>query len=147
MRCESILIICCILLGVFMAGCVRNEGASSSVAGSDLLHHHFVLVSVDGKAAPMAGEQKPFLEFGEGFRVFGKICNNFNGQAVLKSGVLKADQVASTLMLCPDDSLNALETQFHQALQQGLKVQLQNTILTLRGEGHTYTYELKDLVQ
>lgn len=85
------------IIGVLLAGCsgMNQSGNnmnpvtnSSHVTESDLLHHNFVLVSVDGK--PPVKTPEPNIEFGENMHISGAMCNRFMGQGELKDGILTA---------------------------------------------------------
>lgn len=117
-----------------------------ALSEKDLLHHRFVLKTADG-VDYSTKERVPTLEFNEGFRVSGGICNRFTGQAKLEGSVLTVKQMASTKMLCVDQALNALETTFAVMLDKGVAVTLADNVLTLSGDGHVLVYELRDLVQ
>lgn len=111
-----------------------------------LIHHRFVLTGIDG--APFTpGERVPELSFNEGFRIAAGICNRFTGQAELDGGVLKAGQMASTKMLCVDETLNALENRFAVMLRSGARVDFDGRILTLTQDGASLEWKLQDLVQ
>lgn len=108
----------------------------------------FVLREVDGEAFAAEAGRQPFIEFGNpetGLRVTGSACNNFMGEGRLDGGVLTLDNAASTMMLCVDPKLSDFERDFHQALREGVAVELSGDTLTLRGDGKTFTYVEEDI--
>ena len=130
----------CIAL-VLAAGCA----AGKTLTQADLLHRRFVLESVDGK--PFTHERAPDIEFGEGFRVYGAVCNRYTGQGELKNDVLFVKQMASTKMLCADGTLNTLEQDFARMLQDGATVEFADNTLTLRQGGRVLVYKARDWVR
>lgn len=122
------------------------EEKAPSIGQADLLHHRFVLKSVDG--VDYSGKERvPDLAFNEGFRISGGICNRFMGQASLDGNLLFAKNMASTKMMCVDQDLNALEGFFPLMLEKGAAIRLEGKTLTLSGDGHVLVYELRDWVQ
>lgn len=108
-------------------------GDSSGLTKEFLTHQKFVLVQVN--EADYVAEQDlptPTLEFGDDFRVSGRICNNFNGPGELQNDVLSVRAVASTRMLCPDSNLTQLETRFFQMLESGVTLSMDGDRLHLR---------------
>lgn len=127
---------------VAVAGCANGK----TPAQSDLLHRRYVLETVDGK--PFAAtERTPDIAFGEGFRVFGGICNRYTGQGELSGNVLTVKQMASTKMLCAEDELNDFEYRFAQMLMAGAVMDLSGDRLTLTQGGHTLVYRFRDRVK
>ena len=134
------LIIFGIAFCLVVTGCMEAKGPNKS----DLLHRNFEIISVDGKIFSDTMSRKPNLEFNEGFRISGGICNRFTAQAELKDSVLFARQMASTKMFCPDPELNTLESTFATMLMEGATITLDGNTLTLRQSGHTLVYTLRD---
>lgn len=126
-----------------------NTGGTSSVSEQDLLHHNFVLVSVDGKE--FKSSKTPNLEFNEGFRMAGSACNRLLGQAKLANNTLVVEQMVSTKMLCFETELNELEYLLSNMLQAGVNITLSgestNKMLTLKQGTHTLVYKLQDFVK
>lgn len=148
---KNILFIVVLWLGLTMAGagCGEQVGPRSQApALEDLLHHNYVLISVDGQA--YANKQRlPSIAFNEGFRVSGAVCNRFMGQGELTDGVLYVKNVASTKMICMadgDGGLDQLEYLVHDMLQKGAALALEGRRLTLSQGGHTLVYVLSDPV-
>lgn len=67
-------------------------------------------------------------------RIFGNAgCNGYTGTYTYSKGILSAPNLASTMMMCPDENQ---EGQFHEVLGKPNKVSLaNNTILTLSNNG------------
>lgn len=141
------------LVTLAVSGCLGDENTADqsgkTVTKEDLLHRNFVLTSIDGKdfVAKHPQPMTPNIEFNEGFRISGATCNRFMGQAELNNGVLSVKQLAGTMMMCVDPTLNQLETTFAQMLQAGADISLVDQNLTLRQGGHVLVYKLKDYVQ
>lgn len=116
--------------------------AATSVIQADLLQRYFVLRSVNGQDYTHK-ERVPDLEFGEGFRVFGQMCNRYTGQAALEDGKLFVRQMASTKMLCPDTKLNQLEDAFAQMVHAGADLAFDGSTLTLVGNNLEMLFDLR----
>lgn len=141
------------IISALLAGCGMNQSGNhtindvkngSNVTESDLLHHNFVLVSVDGKQPTKT--PGPNIEFGEKMHISGAMCNRFMGQGELKEGVLTAKGLASTRMLCSDEQLNQWDSLIGDVLHSGVKVTLNQGQLTMSNNAHTLVYQLKDWV-
>lgn len=137
------------LASVLLAGCGMNQAdrQSKNVVESDLLHHHFVLQSVDGLAADAKQGSGPNIEFGEKMHLSGAMCNRFFGQGQLENGVLTVKNLASTRMMCADPQLNQWDQTLNAVLANGAEVSLNGQQLTLSGGDHLLVYRLKDWVQ
>lgn len=147
-RCKIFL---CMLAAGLATGCSAEEmkaqpPAGASVTKEQLLHHNFVLTSIDGKAFT-GKEQVPSIEFNEGFHVSGGVCNRFMGQGTLENGVLRIEKMASTMMMCPDQKLNELESTFAAMMGAGAAISLEGKVLTLKEGNRTLVYTLKDYVK
>ncbi|MGO1246197.1 MAG: META domain-containing protein [Oceanisphaera sp.] len=113
-----------------------------NVVDSDLKHHHWNLVAIDG--APIDTDIKSDLEIAEHFSINGLAgCNRFFGSASLEKNHIKAEPLASTKMAC-SPAEQAVETAVLQTLGSGAKVDNQGQTLTLIGDQHTLTYDLAD---
>src|SRR5690554_7346966 len=114
----------------------------SVVTKTDLQHHHWNLVSIDGVKIDL--DLNSDLEIGEYFIINGQAgCNRYFGEAELENGVLKATQLGNTMMACIE-STQKVETPVLKTLIQGAKVINKGKKLTLQGEEHTLVYELAD---
>ena len=120
--------------------------SSRPLVAEDLLHRRFVLVSVDGKDFVVEKPaERPDLEFNEGFQIAGHVCNRFFGPAELRDGKLRAENLASTLMMCFKTELNELERLLFAMLRDGVDVSLgADGSLTLRQGEHALVYEKAD---
>ena len=111
----------------------------------ELLHHNFYLTSVNGQPYPTSA-QSPRIEFNEGFRVSGQICNTFSGFGELTDNILVVKEMVSTKMFCADPNLNNLENLLTTLLQEGVTIQKQTTTLTLSRGSDVLGFTLRDWV-
>ncbi|MEE8728593.1 MAG: heat shock protein HslJ [Rahnella inusitata] len=125
-----------------LGACSMNQ--NTAVKQTDLQHHRFELLSVDGQTVPAAQGRIPEIEFGEKMHVSGKMCNNFFGQGELQNSVLTVKGLASTRMLCSDENLNKWDQVIGEVLNNGAALNLQDHKLTLTQGKHTLVYRLKD---
>jgi heat shock protein HslJ len=128
-------------LPLLLTACGASKSAFKGAAPveSDLLARRFVLQSVSG--VPFnAGERRPEIEFNEGMSVSGQVCNRFIGKGIYEKGVLTVPNMAMTMMLCVDDTLNQLEGAFAAMLREGVRVDLQKNVLTLSDGKTTLLY-------
>lgn len=134
---------CALCLGMVLtaAGCAGCK----TLAPKDLENRRFVLASVDGKPFKTA-LNTPDIQFGEGFRVSGGMCNRYMGQGKLVGNVLTVSPMASTRMLCPDDELDKLETLFGRMLEQGAEVSFDGNTLSLKQGGNTLVFTAGDWI-
>lgn len=133
---------------MLLAGCgmSENKPVNNTLSESDLMHHNFVLQSVDGVAANAQQGKGPSIEFGEKLRVSGSMCNRFFGNGQLDNGVLTVKDLATTRMMCSDPLRNQWDQIIGSVLHNGAKVSLQQQQLTLSDGNHTLIYTLKDWV-
>ncbi|MFI8417047.1 heat shock protein HslJ [Serratia sp. NPDC078593] len=136
------------LATMLLAGCgmSQNKPVNNKVSESDLIHHNFVLQSVDGIAANAQQGKGPSIEFGEKLHVSGSMCNRFFGNGQLDNGVLTVKGLATTRMMCSDPQRNQWDQIIGSVLHNGAKVSLQQQQLTLSDGNHTLIYTLKDWV-
>ncbi|MDL2271577.1 META domain-containing protein [Desulfovibrio sp. OttesenSCG-928-I05] len=128
-----------------VSACGASRQSTPMIEVSDLLHHRFIIESVNG--VPFTSEfRTPAIEFNEGMLLTGQICNNFRGKGVLKDGVLTMDQAAATMMLCPDPALNDLERSLFKMLHEGVNIQREGEKLTLQRDDKTLVFTLRDYV-
>ncbi len=120
---------------------------SNPVGEADLLHHRFVLVSMNGAPLPPTEMEKPYIEFNEGMRVSGRACNQFRGPGKLENGVLTVPNMATTRMFCLVPELNALDTLLAAMLEKGATLSLSGDELTLSNGGDVLVYSLSDWVR
>jgi heat shock protein HslJ len=118
-----------------------------------LAHHDFILHSFDGRELPEkepdgAARAWPSLSFGQWPEVTGRLCNLFRGQAEgTAEGRLKI-LAAVTRMMCLEESLNQMESVFHQIMSQGAEFSLSpdGRVLTISGDDHVLVFHLRDYV-
>ncbi|MDC6110951.1 heat shock protein HslJ [Serratia rubidaea] len=135
------------LASTLLAGCAGGTPAGKPVQESDLLHHNFVLQSVDGVAANAQQGRGPSIEFGEKMHISGSMCNRFFGNGQLDNGVLTVKNLATTRMMCSDPQRNQWDQIIGSVLNNGARVTLAAQQLTLSDGQHTLVYTLKDWVQ
>ncbi len=121
---------------------IACKNTAEPIDSKALLQHSFELAMVDGKA--LSVEKIPHIQFNDGMRVSGIICNNFMGQGELANNTLTVAQMATTNMMCPDPKLNELEFKMSEMLMNGATISLNNNVLTLEGSGLTMTFNLRD---
>ena len=134
------------LAGLFLfSGCCTAITQKNQTVSKDmLLHHNFILQSVDG--VPFKNERViPSLAFNEGMNISGSMCNRFRGQSTLENNILKA-RMASTMMMCIEEKLNQYEHLLYKMLEEGVELEYSGDILTLRQDGHIFVYKLRDFV-
>ena len=141
MKIKTMLTVLSVLALLSLGAC---KGENKQVESKDLLHRNFELVSIDDKT--FTGEKVPNLEFNEGMRISGAICNRYVGQAELQNNTLTAPNMASTKMICNDKVLDELESSMSRMLVSGAKVTLQGNVLTLEDSEQKLTFHLKDAV-
>lgn len=126
------------LTGIYSTACagVPDQG--------ELVHHNFILTEVNGIV--FTGERIPNIQFGEGLKVSGAVCNNYMGQGELIGDKLFVRGLASTKMLCPDQALNELEFAFGNMLMDGATISYSVNTLILVGDGYRLKFKLQDLV-
>ena len=141
MKIKTILTAFGVLALLSLAACQSDD--SKPLEAKDLLHHNFVLVSIDDK--PFSGDKAPSIEFNENFHVSGAICNRYVGKGELQNNTLTVPNMASTKMIC-NNELDDLEGSMSKMLVNGAKVTLQGNILTLEDSEQKLTFHLKDAV-
>lgn len=137
---------------LLVSACSQGGGISQdsqAVTAKDLQHHNFVLTAIDGKAyATKKNAMSPNIAFGEKMNISGSMCNNYFGQGQLKNGVLTGKGIGMTRKFCSNNTLNQLDQQISQLLDDGAKVTLTNNgqNLTLSNDKTTLEFKLKDYV-
>lgn len=124
----------------------QPQEPAAALTEKDLLHRRFTLKTMNGKDYSQK-ERVPDLEFLEGFRVSGGWCNRFSGLGKLADGVLSADKMVSTKMMCVDEDMNRMDFLFPQMLQKGARIRLENNVLTISGDDLELVYEASDWKQ
>lgn len=93
----------------------------------------WILKSLNGQ--PIKGKTPTMNIDASEKRIFGNGgCNGYTGTYTYAKGILSAPNLASTMMMCPDENM---ESQFHAVLGQPNKVSLVNGVLTLKNNGKT----------
>ncbi len=131
-----------VLALLMMAGCTGHE----AVTRENLMHHHWVLTSVDQKAVPdkTAGQAQPDLEIGENLTVNGATgCNRYWGQGVLNGSQFKVQRLSSTRRAC-HAPYNSIEQTLTSVLSSGAEMTLTKDALTLKNDQHTLVFALRD---
>ncbi|MCD8138188.1 MAG: META domain-containing protein [Planctomycetaceae bacterium] len=132
--------------GVFailvVAALAVGMGMAQAADPDTVIGHQYALTSVDGEA--FASERDVFIEFGENYFITGRVCNAFRAPAAYSNGILKSEAIASTRMLCPDQGLSRLETNFLQSLQAGVSAVRHGDRLQLRRDASVWEFTLAD---
>ncbi|ENY72356.1 META domain-containing protein [Aeromonas diversa] len=111
---------------------------------SDLMHHHWVLESLDGRPVQAERGQEPDLEIGENFTVNGIAgCNRYFGMGNLEAGRFWVTSMGNTEMACLEP-LGEIEQAVLLTLQEGASLTLTPEALHLAGKRHTLRYRLED---
>lgn len=140
------LTLCLLAATMMLAGCVSSGTKKVTVQKEQLVHHRFVLETVNGQDVP-PGVKAPELSFNEDMHISGSMCNQFTGKGSLSEGVLKAKKVAMTKKLCTDPQLNQLDATLSKMLHNGAQVDLTADQLTLADDSDSLIFKLADLVQ
>ncbi|KXF81746.1 META domain-containing protein [Enterovibrio coralii] len=133
-----------------LAGCSTGSslmGDSMEVSQANMQHHNWTLVSIDGQPLNLPeGFAAPNLEIGESFTANGHAgCNRYFGQAELKDGQFRIDNMATTMMACPEPAM-AVEGVMTNVLGNWSEVTLEKQTLELQNGEHTLSFQLRDWV-
>lgn len=128
-------------LSLVLAGCARD--GKVSVTADELMHHRFVLESVNGKPVT-PGENPPELNFGEKMHLSGIMCNRFSGEGKVSDGALTAKNLVMTRMMCADPQRNMLDHTFSEMMNKGAQADLTETQLTLTTAEQTLIFKQAD---
>ncbi|BCU55556.1 heat shock protein HslJ [Enterobacter kobei] len=129
---------------LLLAGCARD--GKVSVTPDELMHHRFVLQTVNGAAINPEGNP-PEISFGEKMHISGLMCNRFTGQGKVSDGELSAKNMAMTRMMCADPQRNQLDQTFSAMMNEGAQADLTGNQLTLATAEQTLIFKLADLGQ
>lgn len=129
---------------LLLAGCARD--GKVSVTADELMHHRFVLQTVNGTAIN-PGSNPPEISFGEKMHLSGVMCNRFTGQGKVSDGALSAKNLAMTRMMCADPQRNQLDQTFSAMMNEGAQADLTGNQLTLATAEQTLIFKLADLGQ
>ena len=134
---------CCLLCAALSACAAQRRAADENAGGpalEDLSGRVYYLVSMDGQA--FAGGNAPELGFTMEGRVVGRACNRFSGAATIANGTLTAKNAATTRMACSRAFLNELEQIVFGMLENGARIRLDGSRLTLARDEHALVYAL-----
>lgn len=130
---------------IVLSACVTNGDQSDEITATDLQHHNWQLVSIDGNA--IAKEERstlPNLEIGEKMTANGNAgCNQFFGQGELKDNQFRIEQMGMTMKLCSEGMME-VEQAFSQTLSQWSDMTLTKDEMVLSNDLHTLTFKLSD---
>lgn len=107
--------------------------------------HRYVLTRVDG--APFEAGREVEMQFGDDWKITGRICNTFTGQATYERGVLTAGNLATTRMLCTNSDLSRIEKDLLRALRDGVGMLAVGDDLELRRDASSWFFERKEQAQ
>lgn len=107
-----------------------ERDAARYIWEDELFGSSFILKSFNGE--PVKSPLPVTIEFSDNDEISGRICNTFSGQVEFATMMFKADQVATTRMMCPDEELARLENNFLRNLGYGIGYQLTGDELELR---------------
>lgn len=115
-------------------GSVMGQSDTKIPSVQELQHHHYELIRVNGKAFEAdKNHAVPHIAFGENMTITGSMCNNFFGDAQLSArGVLRATGLGMTRKFCSDETLNRLDGDISQLLDQGAEIIISNNGQFLR---------------
>ena len=130
---KKIMPLCLVFL---LFACVEKEPAQNTVDNllsmKVMAGKSFVLETMNGRSFSPEDYKKPTLNFSDDLRIFGQICNVFNGAATIEDGILKAEHMISTRMFCTNPQLNELEMTFFTMMGKGAEIVLQGDAISLR---------------
>ena len=134
----------CCLLCAMLSACAAHRRAADENAGGlaleDLAGRVYYLVSMDGQS--FEGGNAPELGFTWDGSIVGRACNRFSGAAKIANSTLTAKNTATTRMACFQPFLNELEQLVFGMLQNGARISLDGSRLTLARDGHALVYAL-----
>ncbi|MDA0147820.1 META domain-containing protein [Vibrio sp. LaRot3] len=146
MKLSSKTLVAALTLPVLLTACASQGDEVQQITASDLQHHHWELVSIDGDELALGDEAKaPTLEVGEKMTANGNAgCNNYFGLAELKDmNQFRIDKMGMTMKLCMGPA-NEIEHKFATTLSSWSEMTLTKENLVLAGEKHTLTFKLSD---
>ncbi len=118
------------LLLVSCSSTERTAAAPTKPVNQTILEKSYILQSVNGKKTEFA--RPVTMEFDKNLRIAGQICNRYTGQAELKGNLLSVKAMARTMMMCPDQQVNELETTFAKMMEAGAEITASDTEVTLK---------------
>ena len=135
----------CAVLGTaaLLSACTSNKTSNDDLAG-----HRYVLSTASTNvltvAAPPVIEFYPLVQ-NDRLKVVGKMCNNFNGIATYRNGILHADNLVMSRAICSETVLNMLDVEISKMFIQGIKVEKRGDQLVLRSGRTTLIYKQEDI--
>lgn len=148
-------------MALLMASMNCHAGAEPQMTDTlleDLLHHRWILHSIDGVELAdyarelgfddeSAAQKVPDLDFGEQGFVSGNTgCNQFQGQVRVVDNQLILSQLAATAMFCPGFA-GELELRLQLDYRNPLDIESDGNALILRASGRELRFRLRDWVQ
>ncbi|MHC5225425.1 META domain-containing protein [Ignatzschineria sp. LJL83] len=111
----------------------------------DLQHHNYELTAINGKEFETAdGSLSPHIAFGEDMNINGEMCNNFFGKAQLTArGVIRATGMGMTRKFCSDSTLNNLDGDIVELLDNGAEIIMSNNGQYIRISNTRISLEFK----
>lgn len=97
---------------------VAEASSAQFIWESILFGHSFVLEEVNGE--PFSSARPVVLDFARDGGLSGRICNQFQARPEYSNTVFQAANVSSTRMMCPDERLAKLESDFLRDLERGI---------------------------
>lgn len=119
-------------LPLFLAACTSTTQNNASFDVSQLSNQTWKLSSINGQDLALNEHAKaPTLELNDTLKANGNAgCNLYFGQAELKEGQLRIEQMGMTMMMCQEPSMQ-IEQTFSHALAQWNQVTINGQQLTL----------------
>lgn len=134
----SLALVMILSLGIMVQSCKTGKQSSKSgFPGEDFpdITGTWILKSLNGQSVTDIFKGKiPTMNINVvEKRIFGNAgCNGYTGTFTYAKGILSAPNLASTMMMCPEENQ---EGQFHVVLGQSNKVSIVNGVLTLSNNG------------
>ena len=120
----------------------EEGGSSAGLTEKFLINQKFSLKKInEADFTDSAALGTPQIEFGQGFMVSGKVCNNFRGPGQLADGKLKVPAMASTRMACADEVFGQLEQRLFSMLESGADISMNGSFLILKQGETTLIFE------
>ncbi|WP_422128213.1 META domain-containing protein [Vibrio hannami] len=132
-------------LPLLITACQSNGDDEATITATDLQHHNWNLVQIDGTKFESQGNLPVAnLEIGEKLSANGNAgCNNFFGQAELKDNQFRIQQMGMTQKMCMEEEMN-VEMAMGVVLSDWSDMILTKDTLQLKSDKHTLTFELAD---
>ncbi|RJG42367.1 META domain-containing protein [Motilimonas pumila] len=127
-----------------LAACsTADKQEADTVSLEQISNQQWQLVKVDEQTVTAMGEKFPSIMIQDDLKVNGVAgCNNFFGQAEFEEGNIRIEQMGMTMMMCPPP-LDKIEQQVSATFAKWSPVTVSGNTMTVTGEDHTLTYQLK----